>query len=139
MQTKNVVSNNLKEFVLGLEAAVKEGYSVVEESVAFESGFWKVLTKKEEASSLEDFVDELIKEDPSFSDKIESARMTLTVLNSSDALEMLDNHGEPNEKLKEILEFSPVVEVPEGTKMETSEGTVIAQPVVTQKPKRNRK
>lgn len=35
---KNIVSNNLKEFVLGLEQAAKDGYSVVEESVDFHAG-----------------------------------------------------------------------------------------------------
>ena len=47
MQVKNVVSNVLVDFVLELEKAVSQGYKVVPESVAFESGYWKTKTEKE--------------------------------------------------------------------------------------------
>ena len=87
---KNIVSNNLKEFVLGLEAAVKDGYSVVEETVAYEAGYFKVLTKKDRL-----VVEVEVPEDIA----------GIAVLNSAAALEMLDNSSEPNEKLKEILEL----------------------------------
>lgn len=86
---KNIVSNNLREFVLGLEQAVKEGYSVVEESVAFESGFWKVLTKQ---------------------DRLVAQVEMPAVIGADVAVVLLDNPNEPNEKLNEALELDKSVE-----------------------------
>lgn len=48
MNVKNIVSNNLKEFVLQLQATVKEGYAVVQESVDFQAGYFKCFAQKEE-------------------------------------------------------------------------------------------
>lgn len=96
MQVKNIVSNKLVDFVLGIEQAVKEGYSVVEESVAFESGFWKVLTKQ---------------------DRLVTHVEMPAILGAEVAVALLENPGEPNEKLNEILELDESVAfVTSGTK-----------------------
>ena len=106
MQTKNIVSNNLKEFVLQLEAAVKEGYAVVEESVDFQAGYWKCFAQKDIVMTI----------DPEKSHKISdrgkeaviNSLQESIVLDAKQATEMLDNPSEPNETLKEIIEDKPV-------------------------------
>lgn len=111
---KNIVSNNLKEFVLGLEAAVKEGYSVVEESVDFNTGYFKVLTKQ---------------------DRLVAQVEMPAVIGADVAVALLDNPGEPNEKLKEILEVDEkYVIVAEGSKEQVDKALGIER-----KPNRKRK
>jgi uncharacterized protein (DUF1778 family) len=109
MQTRNIVSNNLKEFVLQLEAAVKEGYAIVEESVDFHAGYWKTMVRKEERVVASGAVFEMP---------------------YGQAVEMLDNPEEPNEALKELLNE-------EQDKLTESQTTVVEQQ--RPKTRRNRK